>query len=113
VDPRVLDALTVASLAGGPEVGTAAWLGRIYVRMQVLQMIAAAGAAHQIEEKLPAKLTPPAVQQRVRPRQARVPTVAEMHAQVQKMALDGAEVALRRAGHSVTRNGDRFTVRPS
>ncbi len=109
MDPRVLDALTIASFAVAPEAGAATWAVRVYARMMILQtiigVIAAEGAARQVKQELPAKLTTPL--------SARVPTVQEMHKQVQKMACDGVEKSLRRAGHSVTRHGSRFTVRES
>jgi len=102
VDPRVLEAAAIASLAGGPEVGTAAWVGRLYLRATILQAIAAQGAMTEVKAKLPRELT-----------KARVPSVTELHKHVEKMAVDGVEKSLRRAGHKVTRSGNRLTVRES
>ena len=103
MDPRVIDALTIASLAaGGPEVGTAAWLARIYLRTQVLQLIAMQGAARQVRQQLPRELT-----------KARVPSVQELRKHLETAVADGAERGLRQAGHKVTRHGNKLTVRQS
>ena len=84
MDPRVIDALTIASLAaGGPEVGTAAWLARIYLRTQVLQLIAMQGAARQVRQQLPRELT-----------KARVPSVQELRKHLETAVADGAERGL-------------------
>jgi hypothetical protein len=103
VDPRVLDALTIASLAGGPETTTAAWIVRVYVRTQLLQMIAMQGAARQVKQVLPRELAP----------KARAPSAQELRKHLEKAVADGAERGLRKAGHKVSRSGNKLTVRPS
>jgi len=105
MDPRVVDALTIVSLAAGPEVSGPVWVVRTYVRMQALQLIdaqiATQGAAREVKQKLPRELT----------QKARAPSAQELRKHLETAVADGAERGLRQAGRRVTRHGNRLTVR--